>query len=184
MIADLSDVTKQVLSGKGGRGGRRPGSGRPRKDGKPKANQPPIESPVEVRSVEALLTDGPPDSLLPPADIEDTGAIDFRVPDDPVALFAGAKARKEAALAAKAELDFRVKAGQYVPRDAVRDAQAKAFQSIAQTMRSIPDNLERKLGLDPVAAESVGALIDAALGDLAETLEEIYLANYESSNAS
>ena len=46
----------------------------------------------------------------------DMGSLSFSLPDNPVALYAGAKARKEVALAAKAELDFRIRSGAYLPR--------------------------------------------------------------------
>ena len=105
----------------------------------------------------------------------DMGSLSFSLPDNPVALYAGAKARKEVALAAKAELDFRIRSGAYLPRDAVRSASAKAFQAVAQALRAIPDNLERKLGIDPTIAEFVGTAIDEAMGELAHELEQVFL---------
>ena len=48
---------------------------------------------------------------------------------------------------------------------------ATAYSAIAQTLRSIPDNLERKINLDPTVAEEVGRVIDEALADLSNEME-------------
>jgi len=182
VLADLNDLAKQAMTGTSGRGGRRPGAGRKRKDGTKNIAEKTIVSCVEVRDVDTLLAEGVPPPLLPDRahSLDDHGAIDFNMPDDPVALFAGAKARKEAALAAKAELEFRVKSGQYLPRDAIKSGMATVFQSVAQSLRSIPDSLERKLGMPPEVAEQVGISIDEILGDLAAELEKLHLKNHES----
>lgn len=182
MLTDLDSLARQALTGDG-RGGKRPGTGRPRKDGTKAA---PEHGPVEfeIKTTDQLLNDGPPAPLeIPPADDEtdnhasDMGAINFKVPENPGALYAGAKARKEAALAAKAELDFRVKAGLYLPREAVRSALATAYQAVSQALRSIPDNLERKLGISPEIAEAVGISIDEAMGELSLAMEETHMEN-------
>lgn len=179
MLTDLESLQKQAATGDG-RGGKRPGAGRKKADGSPNKSTK-IEKPdFTVKSAEQVLQDGPPPDtdLVPPDDpATDLGAISFVVPQNPGALYAGAKARKEAALAAKAELEFRIKAGQYLPREAVRSALATAFQSVAQALRSIPDNLERKLGVPPEVAESVGLAIDEAMGDLSYTLEQMHMEN-------
>jgi phage terminase Nu1 subunit (DNA packaging protein) len=85
--------------------------------------------------------------------------------------FDKARARHEAAKAELAELDLKVKTGEYVARSAVRQAAATASASLAQTLRSIPDNLERRLGVAPEVAEEVGRAIDAALNDLADEFQ-------------
>lgn len=93
-----------------------------------------------------------------------------------------ARARKEAAQADKAEIEAAQMAGSIVDRNAVRDAVAKAFSTISQSLRAIPDSLERQIGLAPEIAEKVGAMIDEAMGELANELEEIHKeANAESS---
>ena len=183
-MADLDSLAKQAATGDG-RGGKRPGAGRPRKDGKPKKGQETVEPDFPVYDVDDLLGEGPPPPLVPDPvysdTVDDLGGVQLTMPDNPVALFAGAKARKEAALAAKAELDFRIKAGMYLPREAVRAAIAKAFQAVAQSMRSIPDNLERKLGLSPEITEQVSAAIDESMGDLSHELENVFQRNYAAS---
>lgn len=82
-----------------------------------------------------------------------------------------ARARHESAKATLAELDLKVKSGLYVSRDGVRQACATAMAAAAQTLRSIPDNLERKLGVSPTVAEEVGRQVDAVLNDLADEFE-------------
>jgi len=183
MLTDLESIQTQVENTGDGRGGKRPGAGRKRKDGgktKADAAADAIKPGFEVKTPKQLLAEGPPPAsdLVPPADDgSDMGAISFVVPQNPGALYAGAKARKEAALAAKAELEYRVKAGQYLPREAVKTALATAFQSIAQSLRSIPDNLERMQGVTPEIAELVGTAIDEAMGDLAMEMEKIHNEN-------
>lgn len=176
MLTDLKDISDQVAAD--GRGGRRPGAGRKGKAGaKAKSETDKPEPVAEIRSVESLLKDGTPTPLdIPPPEQQegDHGALNFTLIHSPGAYYATAKARKEMALAAKAELEFRVKSKQYLPREAVRSAMATAFQSVAQALRSIPDNLERKLGVSPEVAETVSSAIDEAMGDLAFALEQMH----------
>ena len=87
--------------------------------------------------------------------------------------YAVAKAQKETYHARMAELDFNVKSGKFVSRDAVRSACAASFAAIAQTLRSIPDNLERRLGVSPEVAQEVGNLIDDSMDELALELERM-----------
>jgi len=61
--------------------------------------------------------------------------------------------------------------GEIVDREEVRDAVAKAFATIAQTLRAIPDNLERQMGITPEVAEKIGLYIDEAMGELARDLK-------------
>lgn len=70
-------------------------------------------------------------------------------------------------------LEFDRRRGELVERSDVRQASATAFSTIAQTLRSIPDNLERTLGLEPEIAEGVGTLIDESLSALADELEKM-----------
>ena len=71
-----------------------------------------------------------------------------------------AKARKESALADMHELQYRIKSGEYVSRDSVRQASATILATVAQTLRSVGDNLERQ----GVSAD-VCARVDSILGD-------------------
>lgn len=85
--------------------------------------------------------------------------------------FEVARARSEAAKADMLELDYQIKLGNYISRIAVRQACATAFSSIAQGLRSIPDNVERKFAIPGEVAEQIGAAIDEALADLAAEFE-------------
>jgi predicted nucleic acid-binding Zn-ribbon protein len=82
-----------------------------------------------------------------------------------------AKARNETAKAELNELEVKIKTGEYGSRAAYRQAAATALASLAQTLRSVPDNLERRLGVSPEVAQEVGNQIDAALDDLASEFE-------------
>lgn len=93
---------------------------------------------------------------------------------DAAIIYAKAKAQKMAYDAKMAELEFKAKSGEFVPREEVRRASATSFSMIAQAMRSIPDNLERKLGISPEIAEEVSLLIDEAMGNLADELERLH----------
>lgn len=72
-----------------------------------------------------------------------------------------------------AELDFQVKSGKYVARADVVQSNATAFATIAQTLRSIPDNLERRLGISPAVAEEIGFMIDEMMNGLADQMERM-----------
>lgn len=104
--------------------------------------------------------------------------------------FDKAKARKEAALADLHELDYKVKSGQYVSRDEVRQASATAFAQLAQSLRSIPDTLERK-GVPTAVCLKVEAVLTEGLAEAAqklakihgESLEQAEIADAEEANA-
>lgn len=87
--------------------------------------------------------------------------------------FSKARARKEAALADMHELEFKIKSGKYLPREAFRDACATMLSSVAQSLRSMPDNMERKFNLTPEQAGEIEKTINAVLGDLAADLEDL-----------
>lgn len=79
--------------------------------------------------------------------------------------FDTAKARNEAAKAQLNELEYQVKSGQYVAREAVRQGAATVIQSFVQTVRSVADGLERRgvpvdvcVAVDEVLTEAMTAL--------------------------
>lgn len=80
------------------------------------------------------------------------------------------RARNEKAKADLNELDFKVKSGEYVSREAVQQAAATMLSSVAQTLRSIPDTLERRMNLNPDIAEAIGIEIDNILEGLGDEL--------------
>lgn len=63
-------------------------------------------------------------------------------------------------------------------------ATATALSALSQTLRSVPDNLERTLGLSPDIAQEVGRQIDAALDDMATRFEELTAQAVEVENGS
>jgi phage terminase Nu1 subunit (DNA packaging protein) len=87
--------------------------------------------------------------------------------------YARAKARRETALADIAELEAAKLQGKQVDRDAVRNGSAKAFSTCAQSIRSIPDTLERRLGLPPDVIQAIEGLIDETMAQLSEDLEKV-----------
>ena len=84
-----------------------------------------------------------------------------------------ARARNEAAKADLNELELSIRRGEHVERAWVCQCTAAALATLAQTLRSVPDNLERRLGLNPETAQEVGLMIDNALGDLATQFEDL-----------
>ena len=106
------------------------------------------------------------------------------VPSDDRLDYEAARARNESAKADLNELDLAIKRGEYVPRAEVQAATATALSALSQTLRSVPDNLERTLGLSPDIAQEVGRQIDAALDDLATRFEELTVQAIEVENGS
>jgi phage terminase Nu1 subunit (DNA packaging protein) len=94
---------------------------------------------------------------------EKAGEDDFKV-------YAAARARLEVAKANLAELNFKIASGQYIERAAVREASATAFARCAQAIRSIPDNLERKLSISPDLAQRIEDEVHITLASLSEAL--------------
>lgn len=84
--------------------------------------------------------------------------------------FEKARARNEAAKANNNELEFLVKSGQYVDRDVVRQAAATIFLNLAQTLRSIPDVLERN-GHDAAICQHVETVLNDTLEQASLELE-------------
>lgn len=106
--------------------------------------------------------------------------------DDKAAVDAGSVARnislarKEAAMAEKEEtnakraaLEYEIQSNNYLPRDAIIRATATAYASLVQSLRAIPDQLERRLGLDPVVTQQVEIHIDEALEQIALEFERM-----------
>ena len=106
------------------------------------------------------------------------------VPSDDRLDYEAARARNESAKADLNELDLAIKRGEYVPRAEVQAATATALSALSQTLRSVPDNLERTLGLSPDLAQEVGRQIDAALDDMATRFEELTVQAVEVENGS
>lgn len=96
----------------------------------------------------------------------------YQKPDEAVS-FDKAKARKETALADLHELDFKVKSGQYVSRIEVKQASATAMAHLAQTIRSIPDTLERK-GVPAATCAVIDSVITDTLAEAGVALAKLH----------
>lgn len=77
---------------------------------------------------------------------------------------------KEEALASQAQLKYQIDSGNYLSRDAFREASATAMAEVAQAVRSLPDLLERKANLSPEQVVLAERVIDEALAGLSATL--------------
>lgn len=82
--------------------------------------------------------------------------------------------RRNLAMAKRAEFELQIKADQFLPRDAVRRANAQAFAMVASSLRSIPDLVERKTGVDAATCELIEATIDSVCNDLADRMESVH----------
>ena len=81
------------------------------------------------------------------------------------------RTRNEKAKADLNELEYKIKSREYVPRAAVQQAAATLLATIAQTLRSLPDTLERKYNLTPEITEKIGETIDQQLDSISKDLE-------------
>lgn len=77
------------------------------------------------------------------------------------------RARHEKIKADEREFEFAIKRGEYLPRVSQQAAAATALAVLTQSLRSIPDNIERSLGLGPEAVEQIAVQIDSALAEVA-----------------
>lgn len=75
--------------------------------------------------------------------------------------------RATKARADRAELELAIRRGEFLPRVAQQTAAATALALLAQSLRALPDNLERTLSLAPDVAEQIAVGIDAALAECA-----------------
>lgn len=81
------------------------------------------------------------------------------------------RTRNERAKADLNELEFKIKSKEYIPRAAVQQAAATMLASLAQSLRSLPDSLERKFNLPPDVTEKIGEEIDRQLDSISSELE-------------
>lgn len=81
------------------------------------------------------------------------------------------RARHEKIKADERELKLSILRGDHLPRPAVQQASSVALSLLTQTLRAVPDNLERTLNLPPEAVEAVSQQIDKALAEVARAFE-------------
>lgn len=165
--ANIHDLAAAALAGT--KGGKRPGAGR-----KPGVKDAPgHKRKYTPRKPKDESVNADIDDLLGPA----RGTIDPEMEGGEAGAatrYADSRANKEAALAGLAELRLRVQSGLYLPKEAFEHGTAVAHQTVAQALRSIPDNLERKLGISPEVSLAIGQAIEDALGDLSTTMEALF----------
>lgn len=126
------------------RGGKRPGAGR-----KPKAGRAEVVPPIAAAAT--------PEPVRSRVSIE----------------YADARAAHEYWKAQLAEQEFNKRAGLLLDRGQVERASATVLANVAQALRSIPDNLERTVGLSPEQAEEVEKIIDGLCLSLQDKLREL-----------
>lgn len=84
--------------------------------------------------------------------------------------------RRSVAQAKILEHQLLVKNGEYLPREAFRNAVAESYARCAATIKGMPDNFEHKLGLNPAqvefAEEVVNLTLQTLFDDLRRTHEE------------
>lgn len=73
------------------------------------------------------------------------------------------KARHEKIKADEREFKLAALKGEYVERSAVQQASATALSVLSQSLRSIPDNIERSHALAPDVIDAIAQMVDAAL---------------------
>lgn len=85
--------------------------------------------------------------------------------------FERARARNEAAKAGLNELQLKINSGEYLARDAFREASATLLAELAQGLRSLSDRIERRHALPPAVILEIEQTIDDALATVASGLE-------------
>lgn len=84
-----------------------------------------------------------------------------------------ARAEKTAWQAQLAEQEYRKNAAELLDRARVEQAAATVLAAVAQTLRSVPDNLEAAAGLTPAQAEECERIIDSLSAGLSDKLREL-----------
>lgn len=69
------------------------------------------------------------------------------------------------------QFDLEIRKGLHVEVAAVQQATATAMAALAQSLRSLPDLLERRCGLQPAAVRLVGQTVDEVLASAAASLQ-------------
>lgn len=89
---------------------------------------------------------------------------------DDIARFNAAKALKEESLARLRQAEADQVEGTLIPVSEVEQVVTLAFAAVAQTLLSLPDELERSVGMDPEQAEFAEKTIHNAMNGLADQL--------------
>ncbi|TVR36052.1 MAG: DUF1441 family protein [Spirochaetaceae bacterium] len=92
---------------------------------------------------------------------------------DYYAVLAQAKAKREVFKANMAEVEFRLKTGELYERGEVLRVIRTAIAVFAEQMRSLPDKLERSVGLTPSQAELAEIEVDNQLEELQNKIMQV-----------
>lgn len=71
------------------------------------------------------------------------------------------------------EFKLAIMRGEYLPREAQRQAAATLVAVLTQGLRSIPDNIERKYAVSPEILDAITEQIDAGLLECANALRAL-----------
>jgi hypothetical protein len=104
----------------------------------------------------------------PRADGTSPNAYDPGEPSEDQANFDKERAAHERVKREQREFKLAIEMGQYLPRAEVQQASATALAVLAQSLRTIPDVLERSCNLTPEHAEIAQKSVDAALSEVAK----------------
>ena len=69
--------------------------------------------------------------------------------------------------------DLQERDRELIPAIEVEQAIRTAFAAIGQSLRSIPDNLERRIGISPAVAEQIEEILDEEMTTLADRLANL-----------
>jgi hypothetical protein len=125
-----------------------------------------------------LVVEAAAQGLLPPHDPLFDEPLNFSPKEQEFIDLGKEKAQHERAKRLNQELDYSIKIGKFVPRDAVAQASATAMAAFVQTMRSVSDNLERRNGVDAHTCSLVDEAINVALDTLADEFQKLCEKHY------
>ncbi len=89
---------------------------------------------------------------------------------NPSVIYAQAKAKLETCKAQMAELDYRQRRGELLEAKDVELLATRLHAFLAQSLRGLPDNLERQLGLSPDQVQMVQDYTDSLCLEIRERL--------------
>lgn len=92
---------------------------------------------------------------------------------DPYFILAKAKAKRESYKAVLTEIEYKQKTGELYEKDEVIRVVSTAFNAIVQSLRSLPDNIERTTGCSPEIVQAIEEMIDNETEALASRLSKL-----------
>jgi len=99
--------------------------------------------------------------------------IDGNDPSNPYTLLAHAKAKREVFRAQLSEIEYKQKTAELYERGEVLRVIRTAIAVFAEQMRSLPDKLERSVGLTPSQAELAEVEVDNQLEELQNKIMQV-----------